>query len=99
MNYTQGLMKTDKNLKKNSHEVLAARVLLGMINHGPYINRVARAMKVQTGKIEKIWSNFKENGFFEKPGKVSVGDYSNKKSGGVAVWCDVAGGLGWLKRT
>ena len=83
--------------EKGSDEREVALILLCSVIVGANRKSIEKVLGNPSGVLNKVEVNARENGIWTKNGKVNC-EWLDKKTGSVALACDVAVCLGWIKR-
>ena len=96
--YIEDQLNTKDWGKKGSDEREVALILLVSGIVGAFPEKVEEILGDPKGMLKRVTDNARKNGIWKKNGRVMC-EWLDKKSGSVALACDVAVCLGWLKRT
>ena len=100
---------TLKNIKKiikeldppfcESDEAFKCAVVLLACTEKPHrINDLVEFTKVDRSLVVKYMRNFRANKFFTRTGKINHSGWFDEETGGIAFYCDVNIGMGFLHR-
>mgnify|MGYP001563847419 CR=1 FL=1 len=84
--------------KKDSIEYKTTVVLLSSAIVGGFAEKIARVLGYDIKFVKNIGKEARENKIWTKDGRVQC-EWMDKKTGGIALACDTAVCLGWLKRS
>jgi hypothetical protein len=90
------IKKLDNNIEINSEAFKVAQILLTALIVGPNRNKIAKFTGLSKDFIYKTERKLKASGVWKN--NKTCCEWFDKESGGVAFWCDVSVGLGYLKR-
>ena len=96
--YIESLLNQKDWGKKGSDEREAALILICSGIVGAFPDKIKKILGDPKGIFKRTIQNAIKNKIWRKDGKLSV-EWMDKKTGGVALACDVAVCLGWLKRS
>lgn len=84
--------------KPTSVEYKTTAILLASAFVGGFGDKIANILGYNKKFVKGIEKEAKKNGIWKKDGRISV-EWTDKKAGGIALACDTAVCMGWLKRT
>lgn len=92
-------MRTTGDDDPKSDAVACGAILLASVREGPRLTKLAKATGLSVKRTRPFFEQFKAGKVFNtNTGKILIDDWSDPQSGGIAFNCDVAVGLGLLKR-
>jgi hypothetical protein len=90
------LRRLDPRISKKDDAFFAGLVLLSGLNVGADAEKISKFLGVPKDKILPLEKNLRKADVWV--GERTVGDWFNKKNGGIAFWMDVCVALGMLTR-
>lgn len=95
--YRRIVRKLDPKLAAADQEFSVAMVLLAAARVGPREVDLMKELDWPSSKIRPIARHLRLGGVFDR-GKVHHSGWFDKETGSIAFWCDVAIGMGYLRR-
>jgi hypothetical protein len=99
LNNIKKIIKTlDPPFSERDEGFKCAVVLLACMQKPHRIKDIVEFTKIDRPLVVKYIRNFRANKFFTNTGKVKHSGWFDEKTGGIAFYCDVNIGLGYLRR-
>lgn len=99
LNQIKNIIKSlDPPIKEYEEGFKCAIVLLSCTEKPPRIKDIVEFTNIERPLVAKYMRNFKANKFFTSTGKINHSGWFDKDTGGIAFYCDVNVGLGYLRR-
>lgn len=95
--YIESLLNQKDWGKKGSNEREVALILICSGIIGAFPEKIEKILGNSNGILKRTTELARKNKIWKKDGKVEV-EWLNKKTGGVALACDIAVCMGWLNR-
>ena len=95
--YIESLLNQKDWGKKGSDEREVALILIASGIVGAFPEKIKKILGNPKGILKRTTELARKNKIWRKNGKVEV-EWLDKKSGGIALACDVAVCMGWLNR-
>ena len=88
----------DPPIKETEEGFKCAIVLLSCTEKPHRIKDIVEFTKIERPLVAKYMRNFRANKLFTSTGKINHSGWFDEETGGMAFYCDVNVGLGYLQR-
>lgn len=93
----QEIRRLDPDVKSNDPAWKVAAILLSSLAVGTNADRIARFASLPYRFVREVARRLRANGVWE--GRLLCVDWFEDGGGGIAFWCDVNVGLGYMERS
>lgn len=99
LNKIKNIIKSlDPEIKENDEAYKCALVLLACVEKPHRIKDIVEFTNVEKQLVAKYLRNFRANKLITGTGRINHGGWFDEETGGLAFYCDVNVGLGYLQR-